>query len=93
MDKFAEDPTSQMMLWAGDEAPDRHLSYAYFRDRSNQVVNALNGLGLKKGDHVMIVMSRIPEWWENMICMIKAGIISVPGTTQLTPRDIKYRQV
>lgn len=91
IDKFAKDPSSQMMLWVGEDVNERRLSYAYFRDRSNQVVNALNGLGLKKGDHVMIVMSRVPEWWESMIGMIKAGIIAVPGTTQLTQKDIKYR--
>jgi acetyl-CoA synthetase/medium-chain acyl-CoA synthetase len=91
IDRFAEDPELPMMLWAGDDSIDRRLSYACFRDRSNQVVNALNRLGLKKNDHVMIVMSRVPEWWESMIGMIKAGVIAVPGTTQLTEKDIKYR--
>ncbi len=91
IDKFAEDPSLQMMLWAGDHSKDRALSYAYFRDRSNQVANALNSLGLKKNDHVMIVMSRVPEWWESMIGMIKAGIVPVPGTTQLTEKDIRHR--
>lgn len=91
IDKFAEDATLQMMLWAGDNAPDRRFSYADFRDRSNQVANALNSLGLGKSDHVMIVMSRVPEWWESMIGMIKAGIVAVPGTTQLTEKDIRHR--
>jgi acyl-coenzyme A synthetase/AMP-(fatty) acid ligase len=91
IDTYAEDPSLQMMLWAGDDGMERRLSYAYFRDRSNQAVNALNGLGIKQNDHVMIVMSRVPEWWESMIGMIKAGIIAVPGTTQLTEKDIRYR--
>ena len=91
IDRFAEDPELPMMLWAGDDSIERRLSYACFRDRSNQVVNALNRLGLNKNDHVMIVMSRVPEWWESMIGMIKAGVIAVPGTTQLTEKDIKYR--
>jgi acetyl-CoA synthetase/medium-chain acyl-CoA synthetase len=39
----------------------------------------------------MIVMSRVPEWWESMLGMIKAGIVALPGTTQLTPKDIVYR--
>ena len=91
IDRFAEDAELEMMLWAGDDAADRRLTYSHFRDRSNQVVNALNSLGLKKNDHVMIVMSRVPQWWESMIGMIKAGIIAAPGTTQLTEKDIKYR--
>ena len=91
IDKFAGEPDMKMMVWAGDNCEDRHLSYAYFRDRTNQVVNTLNSLGLKKNDRVMIVMSRVPEWWESMIGMIKAGVIAVPGTTQLTQKDIKQR--
>ncbi len=91
IDRFAEDAELEMMRWAGDDAADRRLTYAHFRDRSNQVVNALKSIGLKKNDHVMIVMSRIPQWWESMIGMIKAGIIAAPGTTQLTEKDIKYR--
>ena len=91
IDKFAEDASLQMMLWAGDNAPDRRFTYADFRDRSNQVANALNSLGLTKNDHVMIVMSRVPEWWESMIGMMKAGIVAVPGTTQLTEKDIRHR--
>ena len=86
-----QNKNQMMMVWKGDQAEPRNLTYAYFRDRSAQVANALNDLGLKKGDHVMIVMSRVPEWWESIIGMIKAGIVSVPGTTQLTPKDIRYR--
>ncbi len=91
IDRFAEDPNLQMMIWAGDDEPEKRMSYAHFRDRTNQIVNVLNGLGLGKNDRIMIVMSRTPEWWESMIGMIKAGIVAVPGTTQLTQKDIKYR--
>jgi acyl-coenzyme A synthetase/AMP-(fatty) acid ligase len=91
IDKWADSPERLMMLWVGEQDEERRLTYGYFRDRSNQVADALNGLGLQSGDTVMIVMSRVPEWWESMLGMIKAGIISVPGTTQLTPKDITYR--
>lgn len=91
IDHYAEDPNLMMMIWTGLEGEARRLSYAYFRDRSAQVANALKSLGLQKNDHVMIVMSRVPEWWESILGMIKAGIVAVPGTTQLTPKDIVYR--
>jgi len=80
-----------MMLWVGEDNEERNLSYAHFRDRSNQLANALTSLGLQKGANVMIVMSRIPEWWESLLGMIKAGIVAMPGTTQLTPKDMLYR--
>ncbi len=91
VDSYAEDPEREMMYWVGDNKPERHLSYAYFRDRSSQVGQALIKAGLGKGDHVFIMMSRVPEWWECMLGMIKAGIVAMPGTTQLTSKDILFR--
>jgi acetyl-CoA synthetase/medium-chain acyl-CoA synthetase len=91
IDVYADDPQALMMVWEGEDGSRRTLTYAWFRDRSARAANGLASLGLAKGDHVMMVMTRIPEWWECMIGMIKAGITAVPGTTQLTAKDILYR--
>ncbi len=90
-DKFADDPNREMMYWVEEGDRERHLSYAYFRDRSAQVGKALMTQGIAQGERVFIMMSRVPEWWESMLGMIKAGIVAMPGTTQLTPKDILYR--
>lgn len=90
-DVYAENPDREMMYWVDDQQGERRLSYAYFRDRSTQLGKALLKLGLKKGDNVFIMMSRLPEWWESMLGMIKTGIVAMPGTTQLTAKDILYR--
>ncbi len=90
-DKYAEDADREMMYWVDDSEQARRLSYVYFRDRSAQVGKALLKLGVQQGDRVFIMMSRVPEWWESMLGMIKAGIVAMPGTTQLTPKDILYR--
>jgi acyl-coenzyme A synthetase/AMP-(fatty) acid ligase len=91
VDKWASNSNRPMMLWVDEDGSELSLSYALFRDRSNQVANALIDLGLKKGDRILIMLSRIPEWWESMIGMIKSGIVALPATTQLTPKDILYR--
>lgn len=91
VDTYAEDPNREMMYWVQDGGGERRLSYSYFRDRSNQVGRALLKLGLQKGDNVFILMPRLSEWWESMLGMMKAGIVGLPGTTQLTPKDILFR--
>ncbi|HEX2916542.1 MAG TPA: AMP-binding protein [Chloroflexia bacterium] len=91
VDNYAEDPQREMMYWVDESGEERRLSYAHFRDRSMQVAKALLKLGLKRGDNVFIMMSRVPEWWESMLGMMKAGIVAMPGTTQLTPKDILFR--
>ena len=94
IDYYAQNPDQRAMLWVdstGATEDVRDLSYAYFRDRSNQVANALRALGIGKGDKVMVIMSRIVEWWETMVGLMKLGAVAMPGTTQLTPKDIAYR--
>ena len=46
---------------------------------------------LKKGDRVLVMLPRIPEWWIFAIALIKLGAVFAPCPTMLTSRDIKYR--
>jgi len=46
-------------------------------ETSNRAANALIGLGLKKGDHVAILMSHRPEWVVNYFGVVKAGGVAV----------------
>ncbi|MCJ7669782.1 MAG: AMP-binding protein [Dehalococcoidia bacterium] len=55
----------------------RRVSYREFDETSNKVANALISLGIKKGDHVAILMSRTPEWVIHCFGVLKAGAVSV----------------
>lgn len=55
----------------------RRISYREFDEASNMVANALLELGLKRGDHVAILMSHSPEWLINYFGVVKAGGITV----------------
>lgn len=55
----------------------RRVSYREFDETSNKIANALISLGIKKGDHVAILMSRTPEWVINCFGVLKAGAVSV----------------
>jgi acetyl-CoA synthetase/medium-chain acyl-CoA synthetase len=90
-DKWAKDPDKLAMLWVSPNGKPREVTYREFSERSRQVANALSALGLKPGDRVFIMLPRLVEWWEIMLACIRASIVSVPGTTLLTPRDIEYR--
>ena len=56
----------------------RRVSYRELDETSNRIANALIGLGIKKGDHVAILMSRTPEWVINCFGILKAGAAAVP---------------
>jgi len=55
----------------------RRVSYRELDETSNRIANALIGLGIKKGNHVAILMSRTPEWVINCFGVLKAGAASV----------------
>lgn len=91
IDRWAEDSDHRAMIWVDDDGSTRTLTHRDFSLRSHQVANGLTKLGLNAGDRVMVLMGRIPEWWESLLAMIRASIIALPATTQLTAKDIIYR--
>ena len=58
---------------------------------SNRFANMLLGLGVGKGDFAFVMLPRVPAWYEVLIGCIKSGVVAMPGTTLLTPKDIAYR--
>jgi acetyl-CoA synthetase len=58
---------------------------------SRRAARALLQLGVKKGDPVFIMLPRIPAWYSAVLGTIRIGAVPMPGTNQLTARDIAYR--
>jgi acyl-coenzyme A synthetase/AMP-(fatty) acid ligase len=91
VDRWGEDVEKLAMLWVNERGDEKHLTFHDFTMRSNQVGNALRTMGLRKGERVIIMAPRLPEWWEAVLGIMKVGAISMPGTTLLTPKDVAYR--
>ena len=92
-DNYAKDPSLQAMLWVNANKPPRveKLTYSYFAQKSHQVACALHKLGLRKGDRVLLMLPRIPAWWEIALGMLRLGVVLVPSTMMLVSKDIEYR--
>ncbi|MBI4552380.1 MAG: AMP-binding protein [Candidatus Latescibacteria bacterium] len=91
VDRWAEDPGKLAMLWVNEQGEERRLTFRDFQLRSNQVANLLRDLGVKPGDRIVVVLPRIPEWWETILGIMRVGGIAVPGTVLLTAKDLQYR--
>ncbi len=92
---LAQDPAlrDRPGLWivdtaSGDEA---RLSFAELSRRSNQVANFLRALGLRRGDHLLLVLGNVVPLWETMLAAIKLGAVVIPATTLLTPDELADR--
>ena len=88
----SKDAIPQAMHWISqDTKTEVQLSYSYFSRRSHRAAAMLKRLGAKKGDRMIIMLARVPAWWEIVCGAIRAGIVFCPCTTLLVDKDIEYR--
>ena len=80
-------------LWIVDAAQDRQtkLSFATLSRRSNQVANFLRAQGLKRGDHLLLLLGNVVPLWETMLAAMKLGVVVIPATTLLTADELRDR--
>ena len=80
-------------LWIVDAGSNREtkLSFAALSRRSNQVANFLRAQGLKRGDHLLLLLGNVVPLWETMLAAIKLGVVVIPATTLLTPDELRDR--
>jgi len=92
IDRWAEDRTKLALISVDDTGLHavRHTFYDLMR-LSNQFANLLLKMGIKKGDRVLLMLPRIPEWYVAMMGMIKLGVIPMPTSVLVTSEDVKFR--
>src|SRR6201994_2609771 len=93
--ELARDPASKdrAALWIVDAGSDKEmkLSFATLSRRSNQVANFLRAQGLKRGDHLLLLLGHVVPLWEAMLAAMKLGVVVIPATTLLTPDELRDR--
>src|ERR1700704_6201390 len=87
------DSKDRAALWIVDAGSDRQtkLSFEALSRRSNQVANFLRAQGLKRGDHLLLLLGNVIPLWETMLASIKLGVVVIPATTLLTPDELRDR--
>lgn len=92
IDAWAEKDRNKLaMIWVDQDGKEKKYSFRDMRNLSNQAANILLKYGIMKGDRVMLMLPRIPEWWIFVIALTKLGAVYCPCPTMLTPKDIRYR--
>ncbi|HEV2388727.1 MAG TPA: AMP-binding protein [Candidatus Acidoferrales bacterium] len=82
----------QTALWlVSEEGAETKLSFRQLSRRSSQVANHLRGLGVRRGDRVLLMLGNVAPLWETMLAAIKLGAVVVPSTTLLTVADVADR--
>jgi acyl-coenzyme A synthetase/AMP-(fatty) acid ligase len=58
---------------------------------SRRAARAMLAAGIGHGDHVFVMLPRIPQWHAALLGAMRIGAIPMPGPNLLTPKDIRDR--
>lgn len=91
VEAWAAESDPVALVWenaAGATATYRYSDIARLSDR---LASALARAGIAKGDRVVVMLPRIPEWQIALVACLKLGAIAIPCIEMLTERDLAYR--
>jgi acetyl-CoA synthetase len=84
-------PEKRALLWTNDAGDIKSFTFADMKRLSDKAARVLVNLGIGKGDVAMLILKQRPEVWILMCALMKIGAVCIPGTYQLTAKDLEYR--
>jgi acetyl-CoA synthetase len=67
------------------------ISFAEMAERSSRAANYLRGLGVKRGDRILLMLGNVVPLWEVMLAAMKLGAVTIPASTLLNRDDLLDR--
>ncbi|MFT7812075.1 acyl-coenzyme A synthetase ACSM3, mitochondrial-like [Arapaima gigas] len=91
-EKRGQKPGSAALWWVSGDARELRWTFEELGFHSRRAANVLRGpCGLQRGDRALLLLPRVPEWWLLNVACTRTGVVLIPGTCQLTARDILHR--
>lgn len=91
VDRYAREADGPALVWANAAGEEIRLSYADISQLTDRFASVLTQRGIRRGDRVLIILPRIPDWQVAMVGCLKIGAIPIPCVEMLTRKDINYR--
>ena len=92
VDAWADsEPEKKALVWCDDHDHERIFTFTDMKKLSNRAANFFRSIGIRKGTVVMLILRRRWEYWVCATALHKLGAILIPGSLQLTKKDIVYR--
>ncbi|GAB6989261.1 acyl-CoA synthetase MbcS [Paenibacillus pini] len=79
------------LKWLNDEGNCTEITYENLRKQANQLAGGLAGLGLHKGDRVLVMVPRSIITYVIYLACLKQGLAIIPSSEMLRAKDLSYR--
>ncbi len=86
-----EQPEKRALIWVDDHGHERTLTFGDLKYLSDKAANFFLSQGIRKGDHVMLILRGHYSFWYCLLGLHKIGAITTPATHMLTSKDLVYR--
>ncbi len=91
VDEWAKNPEKMALVWCNDNDEEKKLTFLDIKKESNKIANYLVSIGIEKGDVVLLILKQRYEYWLIATALHKIGAVLIPGSVQLSTKDIVYR--
>lgn len=92
VDRWArEKKEGPALIWENAAGEERQYSFPDMSRLSKRFANVLLSCGVGKGDRIIVMLPRLPEWMVAMVGALRIGAVPVPCIEMLTARDVDYR--
>jgi acetyl-CoA synthetase len=91
VDRLAREGDGWALVWANAAGAERRFRFSDISAASARCASALAARGIGKGDVVLVMTPRIPEWQIAMVGCLRLGAVPIPCIEMLTAKDLAYR--
>ena len=91
IDDYGLDPAREALIWTNAAGDERRFTFREISRQSQKIARALSARGVGRGDRVLIMLPRVPEWQMTMLAVFRLGAVAIPCITMSQPKDLAYR--
>jgi len=91
VDRMAATADGPALVWCDASGREERYSFSDIARLTAKLASGLRAHGVRKGDRVIVMLPRIPQWQIAMVACMKLGAIPIPSIEMLTSKDLAYR--
>jgi acyl-coenzyme A synthetase/AMP-(fatty) acid ligase len=86
-----EPSSGRALTFVGRDGSVDELSFAELSARAGRWANRLRRAGVERGDRLLVLVGKTPDWHPIMLGALKVGAVSIPCSEMLRARDLAFR--